>query len=357
MKIFRVATTFLSYLLYFTGALHLAKLINRKHCRIPIVTYHSITDEPQSDKHRSCLDLQQMVVTKRTFSRHIQYISKNYSVIGLDDLIDFISSGKVLPVDPLVITFDDGFRDNYTNAYPILKEHNCKATFFIIGNTQVPNAVVWLHLLYEIVDELTGGRFRFHLDDSVSFDFTELDNEAKIKTISRLTKILSRLSYEKKISLLRKICSQNNLDFTHVNNGRLHMSAEEISELCRDGNLVGAHTMSHDNLATLTESERDREITQSRNIAKRICHKTSVPFCYPHGTKSSYNEDVREVVKKSGFGCAVTTVEGMNTKYTDLYELKRIEIRNFNRIELMAHLSGLIGDIKAVTKFLLRKER
>jgi peptidoglycan/xylan/chitin deacetylase (PgdA/CDA1 family) len=93
-------------------------------CRtIPILMYHHIDDKSGS-----------LYVSKSIFSGQLDYlVTKGYQTVTLNDVVESLQGLKTLPPKPLVITFDDGYQDNYLNAYPLLRERNIKATFFIIS--------------------------------------------------------------------------------------------------------------------------------------------------------------------------------------------------------------------------------
>ncbi|OGX24947.1 MAG: hypothetical protein A2787_01165 [Omnitrophica WOR_2 bacterium RIFCSPHIGHO2_01_FULL_48_9] len=95
---------------------------------VPIVMYHSIQDTAQ-------LQLQNAVTTSPKFFRyHLDFLKKNkYNVITVDELVSGIQAGKHFPRRTVVITFDDGFLDNYTQAFPILKEYRYPAAMFVIA--------------------------------------------------------------------------------------------------------------------------------------------------------------------------------------------------------------------------------
>ncbi len=92
--------------------------------RVPILTYHHITDEPQSGTE----------ITPEGFRAQIKALSDGgYTPLFFSDLEDYVVKGYPLPEKPVVITFDDGYMSNYEKAFPILKEFDMKATVFVIG--------------------------------------------------------------------------------------------------------------------------------------------------------------------------------------------------------------------------------
>jgi peptidoglycan/xylan/chitin deacetylase (PgdA/CDA1 family) len=98
---------------------------------LPVLVYHKISSTKKPDF---------LTVATSRMREHLEYITKKgYTTIFFTDLIDYVEKGKPLPKKPLMITLDDGFRDNYTDLYPLLKEFNCKANIFIVaGFVQTP---------------------------------------------------------------------------------------------------------------------------------------------------------------------------------------------------------------------------
>jgi len=99
---------------------------------MPVLVYHKISSVKQSDYY---------TVAQSRFREQLEYITKKgYNTIFISEMIDYIEKGKPLPPKPLMINLEDGFRDSYTDAYPLLKEFNCKANIFVVaGFVQTPD--------------------------------------------------------------------------------------------------------------------------------------------------------------------------------------------------------------------------
>jgi hypothetical protein len=91
---------------------------------LTILTYHSISNEIEPDE----------TVTPEEFERQLQYVEENYKVIPLEEAIEYLQTDIEKVSGSIVITFDDGYSDNYYNAYPLLKKHNFPATIFLISD-------------------------------------------------------------------------------------------------------------------------------------------------------------------------------------------------------------------------------
>ncbi len=111
--------------------------------RVPILMYHYVSvPPPDADKYR--LDLS---VTPANFDAQMEYLaSEGYHPVRLSDVAEFLRNGKPLPINPIVLTFDDGYSDNHQNALPILKKYKFPATFFIIAqivDDKKPGYMTW----------------------------------------------------------------------------------------------------------------------------------------------------------------------------------------------------------------------
>ncbi len=100
-----------------------------KELFVPILMYHHIRENP----HPENIVWQTLHISPKFLDEELNYLeTHNFHVIGLDDLYEALTSGKALPENPIVLTFDDGYRSFYENAFPLLKKHNMKAIDFVI---------------------------------------------------------------------------------------------------------------------------------------------------------------------------------------------------------------------------------
>lgn len=109
---------------------------------VPVLNYHQI-----NDKQRNAL-----TITVKEFDEQMAYLKEaGYTTITPDQLVDYLQSGKALPENPVLITFDDGYEDNYLNAYPILQKYQFTATIFVVTDFMDTNK---RYLTWEQVKEM-----------------------------------------------------------------------------------------------------------------------------------------------------------------------------------------------------------
>ena len=100
--------------------------IQAEPVRLAVIMYHGLIDDTSKQN--------QYFIDTKYFEQDLEYItSKGYHTIFASDLIDYFEKGTPLPENPIMLTFDDGYYNNYAFAFPLLKKYNCKAVISPIG--------------------------------------------------------------------------------------------------------------------------------------------------------------------------------------------------------------------------------
>ncbi|ODS34151.1 MAG: putative polysaccharide deacetylase [Candidatus Scalindua rubra] len=156
-----------------------------------ILTYHSISNEIEPDE----------TVTPEEFERQLHYIKKNYKVISLEEAVGYLKTDFEKISGSIVITFDDGYSDNYHNAYPLLKKYNFPATIFLVSDFIENNGNKYLSLSQ--VNEMKNNNISFGSHTISHRILARLTNEEVVKEIkdskdvleSKLSKKISSFAY------------------------------------------------------------------------------------------------------------------------------------------------------------------
>ncbi len=281
-------------------------------------------------------------LSPQSFETQMRYFSLNYEIISLKLLIEYIVQGEPFPKKAVVITFDDGYKDNYRYAYPILRKYNIPATIFLTtGHIGTGNLFWWDKVSYIVqhtsLDELNLGEYG---------SFSLRSKKEKYRTKSKLIEGLKKLSKEEKDLFINNLLIITGEAIPDDLGGELILSWDEIKEMSCDGISFGAHTVNHPILTTLPFDQAKMEIIQSKmDIEKNIGHRVNA-FSYPHG---DFSPDIAELVRTSGFESAVSISPSCLISPNDsLYELSRIGIEEeFSKSKVM--LSGLWGDMKSIS--------
>lgn len=137
-------------------------------CRtIPILMYHHVDDKSGS-----------LYISKSTFSGQMDYLTKKgYNTVTLAEVVSGLNGQSALPPKPIVITFDDGYQDNYLNAYPVLRQYNMKATFFII--TQLVGGFDYMN--WEQLREMAGNPLVTIGDHTLSHKAVSMETDPQLR--------------------------------------------------------------------------------------------------------------------------------------------------------------------------------
>jgi len=284
-----------------------------------------------------------MIVSKKTFEKHIRYLTKHYVIISLEQYIESRHGIPALPRNALVITFDDGFKDNFEIAFPLLVQYRCMATFFLIGCTLQPREMIWLHRLYNAIDSIQDKIMEIHIGGFQKKYFITpkgkrdmmQDVRSHLKGMSKAQRAGFLDEFEKHIAY--KSDSEN-----------FYLTGSEVNIMMNKGMSFGVHSMEHPVMAQLDDADAEYEISMGKNILEKITGAGKIPFAFPFGGRGTWSSSSLDLLKKHQLSCGLTTIEGMNGPGTDIYALKRIEIGEYTLYELALHITGIIGFFKGM---------
>jgi peptidoglycan/xylan/chitin deacetylase (PgdA/CDA1 family) len=276
--------------------------------RLPILTFHRVNDD--HDPFMPSLPT-------AVFASRMAHIARHYQVLSVEEMVARLQEGRV-PRNALALTFDDGYRDNFTHVAPILKRLGLPATIFLVtGYIGTPNAM-WFDrvaMAFKIatarrvavgngrVLPLGAVRDRLAALDAALAHLKRLPDEERRAEVDRLSAALPPGSPERP--------------------KRLMLSWDEVRALRGLGFSIGAHTVTHSVLSRLTPDRAWDEIHGSKTAIEKVLDGPVSAFAYPNGGPEDYNTSVQELVRKAGFSCAVTTRRGLNDLDTPVLELRR----------------------------------
>ncbi len=277
-----------------------------------------------------------MYVTESAFKKQIKYLKKHYKIISLKKLIDLWNNGADYENKRYcVITFDDGWRDNYLNAYPVLKKYNVPATIFLatsyIGTSNWfwPEKISYL-LLNKYSETISALEHISHFKNGLQ-DISEtiskiIRNRNNKGTNEQIDSIIERIK-QYPLQVIEDIIDQisQKIGIT-IPAERLLLDWTEIKEMSNNGISFGSHTCNHKILTTVTRNEAKKELEESLRLLKEKELEFVPVFCYPNG---NYNRELQKIVSECGYVAAVTTKTGFEyTSPSDIYGIKRIGVHN-----------------------------
>ena len=271
-----------------------------------ILGYHRVNDES---------DPIFRAVPSRRFADQMNVLRRYFNVLPLGELVSRAAVGDI-PPKSVAITFDDGYRDNYENAFPVLKDLGLPATIFLVTGVMGSSAPIWHDRAFSV--------FRRTEVDSLFFRGTKyplVNFEQRQVALENVLTDLRRLSPQERDDQLDRLAVD--LRVPEPSYGR-KLSWPEVREMAENGITFGAHTVTHPILTKIPLKDAVREITGSREAIENQLRQSVTLFAYPNGTSDDFNESIEGAVKDAGFLCAVTTIWGANNRFSNPYALRRV---------------------------------
>jgi peptidoglycan/xylan/chitin deacetylase (PgdA/CDA1 family) len=258
-------------------------------------------------------------VSQDIFEQQIVFLKKYFKIVSFKEGVESLKTGSIKE-SLLVLNFDDGYRDNYLYAFPILKKYNIIATIFLtVGFIGTKKRFWW-----DVV-----------ADTILGFPHFKIKKIVKVDMIDGINDSLQKMSPKERNTKIKEI--KKRFEFSRNNKGeREILNWEEIKEMSRYGIEFGSHTLTHPDLTLLGKDELIREISMSKQVLEEALGKKILGFAYPHGF---YNDDVKKIVKESNYLYARTMLNGFNNVSKDIFELKCISGFSHALYDLSARLS------------------
>lgn len=278
-----------------------------------VFNYHRI-----GDPATATFDPDVFSCTEERFAEHVDLLRSRFDLIGLSQLLALIEGRTTLTRPTAMITFDDGYRDNYTKAYPVLRRTGTPAVFFVtttfVGSKEPPwwDEVVWQarHLTPAQVADLPWS-------SGVAMQGPDHSRQV-LHAFKR-----SPLPNAEKLAQLRS-ASGRRIDAAGAGE---FMLWDEVRAMRKGGMDIGSHTHTHPILSHLGPSDQLSELATSKRIMQSELGEEVTAVAYPVGGRNAYSMDTVEAARGAGYRAAFTCVEGVNRHpAVNPFELKRINV-------------------------------
>lgn len=301
----------LAHACYYSGVLSALNAVTRARGRkFLILMYHRVNDEANS------LSIEATPVS--VFERQMRHLALHYRVLPLDELIVALCDRQPVPGNAVAITFDDGYRDNYTHAFPILKRYGLPATVFLATGCIGTGELLWFDKVLYSFRQTRKRRLRM-LNREWVLTHPEARREAAIAFLDHL-KALPTEERDVQIDQLR---DELQVRAFHGETDSM-LTWSQVKEMHRQGISFGSHTVTHPILSRISLEKAKREIVESKQALEKELHAEVNTFAYPNGKPEDYSPAIVNLVREAGYKGAVTTVLQGNLSDEDPFQLKRI---------------------------------
>jgi len=318
---------------YYVGLFHIVSfLYNVWGKRITIVTYHRITEKKINEIEAS---LPFLFTSQQAFEKQLGFLKKYYRLITFKDLIAYDKIENI-PWNSLIITFDDGYEDNFFKASIILEKMHLAGTFFIpANNIGLENCdLYWWDRAFYYFGEMQKQKYdKKKLIDGIDKRILPFFQEF-INNPSNLFQSLNEWDTEEIELMLDEIQEKYKIDNKKMCMENRVLNKEQVFILGERGD-IGSHGCSHYNLLKVSQDRKFYEVHESKRIIEEISKKKVLAFSCPGGNMDG---DLGKLVRDAGYEFAVTTKSGINDM-DDRYSLKRINIWDGTSLSLNGKFS------------------
>ncbi|MDX1389646.1 MAG: polysaccharide deacetylase family protein, partial [Acidobacteriota bacterium] len=276
-----------------------------------------------------------LFISRDRFARTLEFLRSRYRILPLAGILEALRRGEALPANALAITFDDGYRDVFDNAIPVLHEASLPATVFLpTAYIDSPGAVFWWDEAYYLlrtanrtevplrdIAEVHGDRLPAALLDAVVTAGPRELEPAIVATIDALQSCPPPAARE----FLDAAWERTGAERAPFVERNAIGTWEDVQRASANGIAFGSHTRHHVFLHREPEDlVRDELRVSRRDIEERLGEEV-LDFAYPGGRITG---DVRRWVREAGYRCGLTTEPGINGDGDEPFALRRIDMWN-----------------------------
>jgi len=309
----------LCFVIYRTGLLHLYLkwfFLRKKSFPVVIINYHSFVR-----------DLNGVIETRPSvthliddFKREVQFLKSFFNIVSLDEVVTTLQSGKSFTKPTVVITIDDGYRDNYELLFPVLKEHQIPVIIFLSTGVIGTNAKNWYDRLANVI--LKTPKVSASIGDNNGNKRIALRSiKEKRRAYERIVEQLKDVTIDRRDQYLKLIAK----DLGEINDNKTLMLNWDDVRMMRDAHIsFGAHTHTHPILTQMPLEAAKRDILDSKKKIESELGMEVKHFAYPNGRKCDFNKELEQYCRQIGFSSISTFLYGHNNMVSDVLALKRI---------------------------------
>lgn len=250
-----------------------------------ILVYHGVVAKPDHSVSVGPISTSQ-------FAQHLAYYKKNFDVVSQSEIFRMYREGYKPARKTVAITFDDGYENNYTNAFPLLKKYRFPSTMYIISQcVEDDNLITW----YDYLDFVK-------MDLNVSAIDTSVIGVPAISSIGQLKDLVKSLNIGRRKLLYAEIAKQVDIEKYKQLYPREYwklMNKSQLQELAQSGLVeIAAHSHNHPNLGLIDIADATEEITKCKALLEGVISNGVKAIAYPDG---SYTPQVKKACLDAGY--------------------------------------------------------
>ena len=288
---------------------------------LTIFTYHRVSASRSQRFDDGVVD-----ATPDGFDRQLATMKRYFSIVGVDEILGYVQ-GAELPPNPLAVTFDDGYLDNFTTALPLLQKHGVRACFFIATSYLEERRLFWWDRIAYLIKNATRPTIEIEYPARLRFDLA--DRGHAMGAALRIVKDVFDLDL---MRYLDELTRGSGVPFDRAIERRfadeMLMTWDQVRALRAAGMDVQSHTRTHRVLQTLRPETLDDELRGSKAELERVLGEPVRAVSYPVGKTISLRPFVRQAVRDAGYEIGFSNSTGINFLWGrfDRFDVHRMAI-------------------------------
>lgn len=303
------------------GLLAVLRRMRRRDCAL-VVRYHAVCNDAVTSFVYAGPDI---TIPRGLFAAQMRFLQHAYTPVPLGVLADALVRGEAPPSGTVAITLDDGYADNYDEAFPVLRALAMPATVYVATEGIDGGPTMWTSELRAAVVESRASSVTVPVDGGRTFALG--DPTARQRALKEITNLLVPVDAPERRRMLATLRADLGVG-AGLDLSRVMLTSDQIRALHAGGVSIGAHTETHSNM-TIVGAERARaEIGGSRTRLEAIIGAPVPDFAYPNtgGRFPHFDATSARVVEELGFRSAVTSFPGVVGARSPRFMLPRIGI-------------------------------
>lgn len=301
---------------------HILRFLNRR--KVTVLMLHGVAGEhPDASWHPLWPRL-----TPERLDLVLGQLARHYQFISLEDAVEIIAGRRAPVRNALVLTFDDGYRNNVSEALPVLRKHGAPGAFYIATGFVETQASYWIDRL-DYALQRAPQEARLIEANGVTYDLRNLDRPALADGYKRLRLGVKNsvpddaqmlAEFDRISSELERAAGTSVKEIIDDDPYASVASWSQLAAVAGEDVTIGSHTVDHCRLTGIPEGDVARQLTVSKQQLEDKIGRRCEHFCYPNG---DHDGAVASQVKAAGYRSAVTTDNGLNAVGDDLMTLRR----------------------------------
>jgi len=297
--------------------------------------YHSVVEDP-----RQTANTIRISQSRASFEHQMSTLARRFNPVTIEEISDFAANGRKLPPWSVAVTFDDGFADNQEVALPILSRYAIPATFYIMVDAVETGTPPWYCRFTFAFNTTTVSEWQ-HPTNGRTFNLGDSDErKAALNAAWDLGAAQTGAAQEQLVQQIEQALRVEPLD---ARSG-LMMNWDSVRAMKKAGHTIGAHTLSHPNLAHVSRDEANAEITGGKARVEKEVGEPVRHFSYPHpALNPQWSPQTLQITREAGYKSAVLTTQGSVGPGDEPLSLKRIPGYEDSALWLWQLERGFIG--------------